>query len=81
MTELLEQNNSPKFIEYLSLDTEGSEYEILKTFNFDEYKFGYINVEHNYTEPKRTLIKELLTKNNYKYIGDNVVDDIYIYNI
>jgi len=76
--ELLETYDAPKFVDYLSIDTEGSEYEILKTVDFNMYKFGYINVEHNYTEPKRTLIRNLLLKNNYSYIGENYVDDIYI---
>ncbi len=76
--ELLETCQAPEFIDYLSIDTEGSEYEILKTFDFNKYNFGYINIEHNYTEPKRSLIKNLLVQNNYKYIGENNVDDIYI---
>lgn len=76
--ELLETCNAPEFIDYLSIDTEGSEYEILRTFDFNKYKFGYINIEHNYTEPKRSLIKNLLIQNNYTYIGENYVDDIYV---
>jgi FkbM family methyltransferase len=81
LNDLLNHYNAPCNIDYLSLDTEGSEYEILKSFNFDKYKFGYINVEHNYTEPKRTLLKDLLFKNNYHYVGENYVDDIYVYKI
>lgn len=32
----------------MSLDTEGSEFEILKNFDFEKYTFGLIDVEHNY---------------------------------
>ncbi len=33
LRDLLDQHNAPKAIDYLSLDTEGSEYEILSTFH------------------------------------------------
>jgi FkbM family methyltransferase len=75
--DLLEKYNAPKFIEYLSLDTEGSEYEILSAFDFEKYKIGLIHVEHNFEEPKRNWIKELLLKNGYKYIGEFKQDDFY----
>ena len=81
LTDLLDNYSAPYFIEYLSLDTEGSEYEILKVFNFNKYKFGLIHVEHNYEEPKRQLIKDLLLENNYSYIGEHKQDDFYKINI
>ncbi len=37
MNDLLDYYNAPNFIEYLSLDTEGSEYEILKNCDFNKY--------------------------------------------
>jgi FkbM family methyltransferase len=75
--DLLDKSNAPKFIEYLSLDTEGSEYEILKNFNFNIYVFGLIHIEHNYCEPRRTQIRELLLANGYIYLGENSWDDMY----
>lgn len=77
LMDLLDLLNAPKYIEYLSLDTEGSEYEILKVFDFNKYKFGLIDVEHNFQEPKRTQIRKLLESNNYKYLKENKFDDIY----
>ena len=77
--DLLEKYNSPSFIEYLSLDTEGSEYEILNSLNFEKYKFGLIHVEHNFVEPRRTQIRELLLANNYEFIKENKWDDVYKY--
>lgn len=79
LTDLLEQYDAPNFIEYLSLDTEGSEYEILKEFDFDKYKFGLIDVEHNYKEPRRSQIRELLISKGYEYIRENEFDDCYKY--
>ena len=78
--DLLEKYNAPSFINYLSLDTEGSEFEILKSVDFKKYSFGLIDVEHNYVEPRRTQIRELLTSNGYLYYRQNDFDDSYIYN-
>lgn len=74
---LLEKANAPLFIDYLSLDTEGSELEILKSVDLQKYTFGLIDVEHNYIEPRRTLIRNLLTSNGYDYIRENNFDDCY----
>ena len=78
--DLLEKANAPKFIDYLSIDTEGSEYEILKNFDFSKYTFGLIDVEHNFVEPRRSLIKNLLILNGYIYKGQNEFDDMYYHN-
>ena len=77
LEDLLDTLSAPKFIEYLSLDTEGSEYDILRVFDFTKYKFGIIHVEHNYVEPRRTQIRSLLEANGYKFIKENNWDDIY----
>jgi FkbM family methyltransferase len=77
LLDVLNMANAPSFIEYMSLDTEGSEFEILKNFDFNKYKFGLIDVEHNYIEPLRSQIKELLLSKGYKYKGENNWDDTY----
>ena len=77
LNDLLERYNAPNFIEYLSLDTEGSEFEILKNLDFSKWKFGLLDVEHNHIEPRRTMIRKLLLANGYKYIGPNHFDDSY----
>lgn len=80
LNDLLEKTNSPLFIEYLSLDTEGSELEILKSVDLKKYTFGLIDVEHNHVEPRRTQIRELLVSNGYHYIRQNEWDDCYRHN-
>ncbi len=76
-TDLLDKNNAPNIIDYLSLDTEGSEYDILLSLDFNKYKFKLIDVEHNYVEPARSNIKKLLLDNGYEYVGENKWDDVY----
>jgi FkbM family methyltransferase len=78
LNDLLDNYHAPKFIEYLSLDTEGSELEILKSINFNKYKFGVIDVEHNFVEPRRSQIRTLLENNGYKFNNENSFDDNYI---
>jgi hypothetical protein len=77
LLDVLKNANAPMFIEYMSLDTEGSELEILKHFDFKQYIFGLIDVEHNFVEPRRTNIKNLLVSNGYIYKGENKWDDMY----
>jgi len=79
LVDLLKKHNAPKHIDYLSIDTEGSEYEILRAFDFQEYSFGVITVEHNFSS-SREKIYDLLVDNGYKRKFDNIsnFDDWYI---
>jgi FkbM family methyltransferase len=77
LSDLLKKYNAPQFIEYLSLDTEGSELQILKSVDFNEYTFGIIDVEHNYVEPRRTQMRNLLISNGYVFLHQNDFDDSY----
>ncbi|MBO6702630.1 MAG: FkbM family methyltransferase [Pseudomonadales bacterium] len=65
LKDLLREHSAPKFIDYLSLDTEGSEYDILSEFDFDEYFIQVISCEHNFLAI-RTDIVELLEANGYE---------------
>ena len=78
LLDLLDKYNAPKTIDYLSIDTEGSEYDILSSFDFSKYKFKIITCEHNFTE-QREKIFNLLTSKGYrrKYTDISNVDDWY----
>lgn len=80
LLDLFRQHDVPKYIDYLSLDTEGSEYEILKNFPFDLYYIKLITVEHGKQETKRNKILDLLTTNHFERhnIKRNTIDDYYI---
>ena len=79
LSDLLKKHNAPKKIEYLSIDTEGSEFDILNNFNFSEYEFKVITCEHNFNK-NRDKIHNLLSKNGYirKYTGFSDYDDWFI---
>ena len=80
LNDILDENEAPLFIDYLSLDTEGTELEILKSVDLNKYTFGLIDVEHNYLEPERTNIRDFLTSKGYSFKIDNMWDDQYIHN-
>jgi FkbM family methyltransferase len=77
--DLLDKYNAPRRIDYLSVDTEGSEYEILSDFDFDKYEFNVITCEHNFS-PQREKIFTLLTSKGYHRQLERVssFDDWYV---
>lgn len=79
LLDLLKAYNAPKFIEFLSIDTEGSEFEILASFDFSGYRFGVICVEHNYTDTREN-IRSLLLENGYRQVHEDLsaFDDWFI---
>jgi FkbM family methyltransferase len=64
--DFLTEHKAPKDIDYLSIDTEGSEYEILKYFPFDQWNIQLLNIEHNFTKCREDILS-LLEKNGYQY--------------
>lgn len=79
LADLLVKYSAPSHIDYLSIDTEGSEYDILSNFDFSAYKFNVITCEHNFTD-NREKIFELLSRNGYKRVFESIsrFDDWYI---
>jgi FkbM family methyltransferase len=65
LADLLLAHEAPRKIDYLSIDTEGSEYLILSHFDFDAFDIKVITVEHNYVETDRNQIHRLLTSKGY----------------
>ena len=56
---------------YISVDTEGSEYDILYAFDFDKYKPTVFTVEHNFTDME-IKIDDLMKKNGYVRIFNKI---------
>jgi FkbM family methyltransferase len=82
LLDLLKAHNAPQYIEFLSIDTEGSEFEILKDFDFQSYRFGAICVEHNFADT-REEINDLLLSNGYIQVHQDLsdFDDWYVQSI
>ena len=72
--------NSPKIIDYLSLDVEGAETRILERFPFDKYTFLTLTIE------RPTLkLEKLLFQNGYVFVkkskknGKDTFDSFYVH--
>jgi len=51
---------------YISIDTEGSEFEILKTFDFNKFRPKVFTIEHNFA--MQNQIDYLMSLNNYERV-------------
>jgi FkbM family methyltransferase len=82
LTDLLDSHSAPRNIDYMSVDTEGSEFEILNAFDFQRYKVKLLTIEHNFLPEKRLAIKQLMSRNGYRQIlpEASMWDDWYILN-
>jgi FkbM family methyltransferase len=82
LNDLLDRNDSPRIVDYLSIDTEGSEFEILQAVDFDKYKFRCITCEHNFSNNRENVFK-LLTSKGYtrKFETISAFDDWYVCNL
>jgi FkbM family methyltransferase len=79
LKDLLDKYDAPSIIDYLSIDTEGSEYPILSNYDFSRM-FRVISVEHNWNS-NRENIYNLLTSMGYERIFTEIseFDDWYIH--
>lgn len=82
LNDLLEEYKAPKKIDYLSIDTEGSELEILQSFDFSKYEITVITVEHNYTDQREKIYTFLESKGYQRVFKElSKFDDWYILDI
>lgn len=80
LMDLLLAHRCPRDIDYLSIDTEGSEFVILSKFDFSKYAIKILTVEHNFCEPDRQNIHDLLVGHGFIRIFEafSKFDDWYI---
>ena len=64
LNDVMEKNFNGYAPSYLSIDTEGSEYEILQSLDFEKYRPVVFTVEHNHTN-LQSKIDELMSSNGY----------------
>tara|TARA_Y100000389_G_C17333076_1_gene449190 strand:- start:97 stop:927 length:831 start_codon:yes stop_codon:yes gene_type:complete len=64
LNQVIEDEFNNKSPSYISIDTEGSEFEILKSFNFSKYHPVVFTIEHNFTDLQQR-IDQLMLDNNY----------------
>lgn len=67
LNDLLLRLGAPRTIDYISVDTEGSEFEILRDFPFADWDVRRLTIEHNFG-PARPLVRGLMARNGYRCI-------------
>lgn len=79
LADLLFQHKAPHNIDFLSIDTEGTEWIIIKDFDFSAYEIKVVCIEHNYG-PTRQAVFEKMIQHGYvrKYRFISRFDDWYV---
>jgi FkbM family methyltransferase len=80
---ILDENNAPQIIDYLAIDIEGLDFQVLQTIDLNKYKFRVITIEDyipnvNSISPQSKLITEFLKPYDYKMVGRLSQDIVYI---
>lgn len=61
-------------IDYLTIDIEGGEFEVLETIDLQKYPISCLTVENNYGDVR---IRKLMKTNGYKLVFHHGADDFY----
>ena len=75
--ETIFEENNIRYVNYLSIDVEGAEFEVIKSINFDKVFIDVIGFENNYDDISVPIVKYLENKN---YIVNHKSLDIIMIN-
>ena len=75
LSTVLEMFNSPTKIDFITVDTEGTEIDVLKGFDFNMFDVTLFVIENNYNDDN---IEELMTTKGYKKDKRYKINDFYI---
>ena len=81
LNDLLYQHAAPGIIDYMSVDTEGSEPVILEAFDFSKHIIRFMTVEHNHNQANKQRVREVMIKNGYQLIFEDLsgIDDYFVH--
>ena len=71
LNDILQSSNAPNRIDFLSLDVEGAEIEVLKGIDHTHYRFSYICIESR----SKIKITNYLAEHNYSFVEQLSVHD------
>tara|TARA_B100000767_G_scaffold120301_1_gene114687 strand:+ start:60 stop:881 length:822 start_codon:yes stop_codon:yes gene_type:complete len=71
LNDVIQKNFKGRTPSYISIDTEGSEYQILSTFDLSKFRPVFFTVEHNFTN-QQEKIDDLMKTNNYIRVFKNI---------
>jgi FkbM family methyltransferase len=78
LNDLLATHSAPRMIDYISIDTEGSELAIMEEFDFARWDVRLFSIEHNLT-PREQAIDRLMWQHGYerRYAKYSTIDGWY----
>lgn len=76
--ELLERFEAPGLIDFLSLDVEGAEYDILTALDLHRYRIALMAIEHNHNQEHQKRIRDYLAGFGYEVV-QNRNDDFFFH--
>jgi FkbM family methyltransferase len=71
LNDLLVEQCAPAHIDYISMDTEGSEFDILSTFDFDRFRVDLFSIEHNRTSNEIKIDTHMAERGYERAYPDN----------
>ena len=74
---IFQEQNISKNIDFISIDTENTEIDVLKGINFNNYNVNFLIIENNFNE---NIIENYLKTQNFKKIHRLSVNDFYVNN-
>lgn len=80
LTSLLDDVDAPPVVDYLSIDVEGHELEVLAGMDFDRWHVRLITIEHNlYCDgpDRKNAIFDVLTGHGFELIEEDVIAEGY----
>lgn len=76
--ELLERFDAPTLIDFLSLDVEGAEFDILNALDLRRYRIALMTIEHNHNHEHQKRIRDYLAGFGYEVV-QNRNDDFFFH--
>lgn len=76
--ELLARFNAPKLIDYLTLDVEGAEFDILSALDLTTYAIALMTIEHNHDKERQEKMRNYLARFGYEVV-QNRNDDFFFH--
>ena len=75
LTSVLDEAGFPRCIDFISIDTENTELDVLKGLDFSKYKVRCFIIENNFNEP---MVEDYLYRFGYKKIYRIAVNDFFM---
>lgn len=80
LNDLLDHHDAPDVIDYISIDTEGAELDVLSTLDFSRRRIALFSIEHNFT-PERAGVRALMAAHGFvpRFPEFSRFDDWYVH--